>query len=126
MLSSLALWLREVGHRGLALVLDLNAVVAEPPVSDAQVRYTRGTALDTYELLRQFIDGTDELSHLLVIAVFGPGLLDHPKRSLDHYMALKMRLVDDVHDRDYRNPLNAMVRLDARGIEGGEGCAEIP
>ena len=82
------------------------------------VRYTRSTVLDTYEVLRQFIDDTDEMSHLIVMAVAGPGLLDDPKRSVDNYTALKLRIVDEVRDRNRANPLNAMVRID----EGGTTC----
>jgi len=61
LLGSLALWLSEVGYAGLALLLDLNAVVADYAPGVNLVRYTRSTVLDTYEVLRQFIDDTDEL-----------------------------------------------------------------
>jgi len=114
LLGSLALWLSEVGYAGLALLLDLNAVVADVAPGVNLVRYTRSTVLDTYEVLRQFIDDTDEMSHLIVVAVAGPGLLDDPKRSVDNYTALKLRIVDEVRDRNRANPLNAMVRLDER------------
>ena len=114
LLGSLALWLSEVGYAGLALLMDLNAVVADVAPGVNLVRYTRSTVLDTYEVLRQFIDDTDEMSHLIVVAVAGPGLLDDPKRSVDNYTALKLRIVDEVRDRNRANPLNAMVRLDER------------
>src|SRR5438132_1246844 len=118
LLGSLALWLSEVGYAGLALLMDLNAVVADVAPGVNLVRYTRSTVLDTYEVLRQFIDDTDEMSHLIVVAVAGPGLLDDPKRSVDNYTALKLRIVDEVRDRNRANPLNAMVRID----EGGTTC----
>ncbi len=114
LLGSLALWLSEVGYAGLALLLDLNAVVADFAPGVNLVRYTRNAVLDTYEVLRQFIDDTDEMSHSIVVAVAGPGLLDDPKRSVDNYTALKLRIVDEVRDRSRANPLNAMVRLDER------------
>ena len=114
LLGSLALWLSEVGYAGLALLMDLNAVVADVAPGVNLVRYTRSTVLDTYEVLRQFIDDTDEMSHIIVVAVAGPGLLDDPKRSVDNYTALKLRIVDEVRDRNRANPLNAMVRLDER------------
>jgi hypothetical protein len=112
LLSSLALWLHEVGYAGMALLLDLNAVVADFAPGVNSVRYTRNAVLDTYEVLRQFIDDTDEMSHLIIVAVAGPGLLDDPKRSVDNYTALKLRIVDEVRDRSRANPLNAMVRLE--------------
>ncbi len=113
LLGSLARWLRQVGFPGLVLMLDINAVVAPRPPGDGAVRYTRNTVLDAYEVLRQFIDDVDEVEYLFVGVVAGPGLLDDPRRNLDNYTALKMRVVDEVRDRDRANPLNAMVRVDA-------------
>jgi hypothetical protein len=49
---------------------------------------------------------------LLVVGVAGPGLLDDPRRGVDNYTALKLRIADEVRDRSRPNPLNAMVRLD--------------
>lgn len=111
LLASLFFWLPQADYRGLVLLLDLNAVVQERAAEATTVRYTRNSLLDTYEVLRQFIDDTDEMTHLLLIAVAGPGLLDDPRRNVDNYTALKLRIVDEVHDRSRSNPLNAMVRL---------------
>jgi hypothetical protein len=113
LLSSLALWLHEVGYAGLALLVDLNAVVTDFAPGQNPVRYTRNAVLDTYEVLRQFIDDTDEMSHMLLVGVAGPGLLDDPRRSVDNYTALKLRTADEVRDRSRSNPLNTLVRLDA-------------
>lgn len=114
MLASLALWARQSGHSGLVLMLDVQAVVRERTLDDTTLRYTRATLLDAYEVLRGFIDDTDETAHLLVVVLAGPGLLDDAKRSVDNYTALKMRIVDEVHDRTRDNPLNAMVRLSGK------------
>lgn len=111
LLSSLALWQRETGHGGLALLLDLNAVTQSVLPGEAPVRYSRGTALDVYEVLRQFIDDTDETQNFLLVATAGPGLLTDAKRGVDNYTALKMRVVEDVHDRRLANPLNALVQI---------------
>jgi P-loop Domain of unknown function (DUF2791) len=112
MLSSLARWLHQVGDAGLVLLLDLNAVVATAPSLDNGLRYTRNAVLDAYEVLRQFIDEIDEMTHVMIVGVAGPGLLDDPRRSVDNYTALKLRIADEVRDRSRANPLNAMVRLD--------------
>jgi len=112
-LVSLARWLHEIGHAGLVLLLDLSAVAAVSPPDAESLRYTRMGVLDTYEVLRQFIDETDEMEHLMVVAVAGPGLLEDPRRSVDNYTALKMRTSDEVRDRSRANPLAALVRLDA-------------
>jgi hypothetical protein len=117
LLSSLAAWVHKAGHSGLVLLADLNAVVTELPPGLNPVRYTRSSLLDTYELLREFIDDTDETSHLLLVVIAGRGLLDDPKRSVDHYQALKLRISNDVHDRERANPLNIMVRFDLAGAE---------
>lgn len=112
LLNSLALWTHKSGYSGLVLILDMSVVVADPAPGSQLLRYARGAVLDTYELLREFIDDTDETANLLLIAVAGPGLLDDPKRSVDHYQALKLRISNDVHDKERPNPLNIMVRFD--------------
>ncbi len=127
MLSSLALWLAQAGYRGLALLVDFNAAIAAVPPAEEMgsemgqplLRYSRSATLDAYEVLRQFIDDTDETQHFLLVVAAGPGLLDDPKRGVDNYTALKMRIVDDVRDRDRANPLNALVRLDPCRLEAG-------
>jgi len=111
LLTSLAVWLRQVGYNGLTLLIDMSAVVSDDAPRENPVRYTRAGVLDTYEVLRQFIDDTDEMTHLLVVAVSGPGFIDSPKRSVDNYTALKLRTSDEVRDQTRANPLNAMVRL---------------
>jgi hypothetical protein len=112
-LVSLGRWLHEMGHAGLVLLLDLSAVVATDPADLDSLRYTRTGVLDTYEVLRQFIDETDEMEHMMVVGVAGPGLLEDPRRSVDNYTALKMRTSDEVRDRSRANPLSALVRLEA-------------
>jgi len=116
LLASMAAWLHDAGASGLTLLLNLNAALTSTPAPENLVRYTRNTILDVYEVLRQFIDDTDETTHLLLGVAAGPGLLDDPKRSVDNYTALKLRIMDDVRDEERANPLNTMVRL---GTENG-------
>lgn len=111
MMRSLSVWQHEMGYGGTVLILDLHAILAERCPSDNEPRYTRNSVLDTYEMLRTYIDDTDELSYLILIAVIGYGFIDHPKLGQDIYTALKARLVNEVHDRTRDNPLNAMVSL---------------
>jgi hypothetical protein len=87
-------------------------VVSDSPLLDAPVRYSRAAVQDVYEALRQFIDGTDETRHFLLVAAAGPGLVLSEKRGLDCYSALKLRTFDDVRDRNRANPLGALVRLE--------------
>ncbi|HEY3377944.1 MAG TPA: BREX system ATP-binding domain-containing protein [Armatimonadota bacterium] len=121
LLASLATWSRLVGYRGFVLTLDLTTVI-ENDVSllTPVVRYSRAAVLDTYEVLRQCIDEVDEMTHFLLVAITGGGLLDpnNPRRNVDNYTALKLRIIDEVHDKHRANPLNVMVRLGEPAPEG--------
>jgi hypothetical protein len=118
LLASLAVWLRQVGYSGLTLLIDMSAVVDDNAPRENPVRYTRAGVQDTYEVLRQFIDDTDELAYMLVVAVTGPGFIEsrNPSsrnRSVDIYWALKHRTLNEVRDQSRANPLNAMVQVDS-------------
>ncbi len=75
LLNALAFWLHQVGYAGLVLLVDINAVVSEQASPLNPVHYTRNSVLDSYEVLRQFIDDTDEMAHLLFVAVSSPALI---------------------------------------------------
>ena len=113
-LSSLALWLHINGHAGLVLSLDTNALWDDSPrdAANQSLRYTRNAVLDFYEVLRQFIDETDATEHFLLLVAAPPEFWTHPKKGVDQYTALKMRVADEVRDAARANPLNAAVRLE--------------
>ncbi|MDQ2826832.1 MAG: hypothetical protein M3Y04_07725, partial [Actinomycetota bacterium] len=72
MLFSLSHWLFVNGRAGLVLELDVRRLgfARRPrPEERTGVYYTRAALLDAYELLRQLIDNTDELSHCCVVVV---------------------------------------------------------
>ena len=121
LLASLSAWLPGVGIPGLVLLLDISPVVAQLPSQSNIIRYTRPGVLDTFEVLRQFIDDTDETTHFLLVVTAGPDLADvhNPRRNIDNYTALRMRVVDDVHDRSRANPLNILVHLDTAEHQAG-------
>jgi hypothetical protein len=106
MLISLARWCAKLGIPGISIVMNLSSVFAP---GDS---YKRAAVLDLYELLRQFIDETEEMSNLSIVAVAGRGIIDDPKLSYDNYDAFKMRVVNDVRDRIKDNPLNTLVAVD--------------
>jgi hypothetical protein len=112
-LNSLAIWLRKTGYGGMMLYLDVKHVMKDFPAGAVPIRYTRSSTLDFYEVLRQFIDDTDESKYLFMVVACTPEMLDHPKKSVDEYDALKMRTADEVRDRNRSNPLNTLVRLEA-------------
>ncbi|MHB0981309.1 MAG: BREX system ATP-binding domain-containing protein [Thermoleophilia bacterium] len=120
MLVSTARWIRQTGGSGLVVNLDLRALAAERKrdVPEDQLYYTPAALWDTYEVLRQFIDATDEMEGLLVVVSAPDALLvDTSRRSLQHYRALKHRIWDDVRDRRQVNPYAPMVRI--AEVQGG-------
>jgi len=123
LLASLAAWAQMVGYRGFVLTLDLTAAIDNEVSALAPVRYSRAAMLDTYEVLRQCIDEIDEMRYFLLVAITGAGLLDpaNPRRNVDNYTALKLRIIDEVRDKHRENPLNVMVRLVDQALEGGIG-----
>lgn len=115
MLFSLAHWLQLAGKKGLVLALDVSryAWSVRPPEGDAENYYGAVAALDAWELLRQFIDGTDELTCCLIAVIAGPEFLADDRRGVRSYHALHLRIADDVHAADLQNPLAPLVRIRA-------------
>lgn len=111
MLLSLAHWLRLAGRGGLVLVLDIGRYLATKRPSDGSLFHTPTTVLDAYEVLRQFIDTTDELEGVLIVAIAPPEFLQDPRRGLERYAPLQTRISDEVQDRNRANPLASLVRL---------------
>ncbi len=114
MLASLAHWLRRTGSSGLLLVLDVARCPLAVPREqrDEGVYYSRPATFDAYEMLRQLIDGTDDVEGLFVAVLAGPEFTTDLRRSYVQYPALHYRLADEVHDRYRPNPLAALVRID--------------
>lgn len=114
MLFSLSHWLSVNDLAGLLLELDVRrlAFARRPrPEERAGIYYTRAALLDAYELLRQLVDNTDELSHCCVMVVAAPETLTDANRGIDAYQALKLRIHDEVHDRNRDNPFSSLVRV---------------
>lgn len=112
MLVSLTRWLPKTGSAGLVLDFDIRrcAIPRRPPEPEG-IYYSKAATLDAYEVLRQLIDGTDELARAFVLVLATPDFLADPKRGIDSYTALKMRIWDEVRDKYRANPLAALVRL---------------
>ncbi|MFN8635231.1 MAG: BREX system ATP-binding domain-containing protein [Chloroflexota bacterium] len=113
MLESLAHWLRVTGSAGLLLILDVTRCPLTVPREqrDDGVYYSRPATFDVYELLRQFIDGTDNVESLFVAVLAGREFTTDLRRSYVQYPALHYRLADEVHDQYRPNPLAALVRI---------------
>lgn len=131
MLLSLTHWLRMAAKAGLVLALDVSRymVPKQPREPDGSFYYSRAATLDAYEVIRQFIDGTDDLEGCFITVLSTPELLVSPSRGLDAYDALKMRVADEVHDRRRPNPLSSLIRVapagEPPGHAGSEGGEEL-
>lgn len=113
MLFSLIHWLRVNGKSGLVIMLDITRylVSTRSKNPDDGFFYSVPAVLDAYEVLRQFIDGTDEMEGCLIVVFTSKDFLNDDKRGLNRYDALKLRIWDEVRDRQRQNPLASLVRL---------------
>ncbi|WP_447970467.1 BREX system ATP-binding domain-containing protein [Nitrospira sp. M1] len=113
LLSSLTHWLRLAGKRGLIMTVDISRylVAKRPAEPDRTLHYSPTAVLDLYDMLRQFIDTSDELEGFMMVVQASPEFLTDAKRGIDRYEALKHRIWDDVRDKHRQNPLVPLVRL---------------
>ena len=123
LLSSLSYWLHLAGESGLVLMLDISRCLVQRPrpkeQQDDSRYYTLAMALDTYEVLRQFIDATDELEFCFVVVIAPPAFL-HPdeRRGVYSYDALRMRIWDEIYDKQRVNPFSTLLRLSSTTESG--------
>lgn len=113
LLESTLAWVRLARHPGTILQLDIDRLVLPRNPRDDRPFYTTAALLDAYEVLRQFIDGSDRLGGCLLLITAGKDFLDEDPqgRGLGRYEALKFRVFDEVHDRDRANPMASLIRL---------------
>jgi hypothetical protein len=119
MLSSLSHWLRLAGKQGLILCLDVTryALNIRPVDRGEENVYSAAAALDAYEVLRQLVDGTDDLEATFIAIIVGPEFLTDERRGVRRYPALELRIADDVHDQYRVNPLASLVRLQPSDVD---------
>ena len=113
MLASLCHFVRKAGVAGLLVVLDVRQL-SRAAAAEGVLRYSPAAVMDTYEVLRELIDGTEHLPGLFVAvladAAFATG---DPRRALSQYAALQMRVWPDVRPGDRQNPVAPLVWLAA-------------
>lgn len=121
-LASLAHWVRLVGAHGLVLCLDISPymVAKRPAESDSSLYYSAAAAMDVYEVLRQFIDSTDDMEGCLMVVLVPEEFLTDERRGLNRYEALKLRIWDDVRDKHRQNPLAPMIRLSSLAADSSD------
>ena len=117
MVASTARWLRQAGGKGLLIVMDIGQL-SNPTKRDGAdtLHYAPTHVMDTYEVLRQFIDATDEMEGMMLLITAPQSLLDDERRGFPAYKALQNRIWDDVRDSSRQNPYAPMVRLSATEV----------
>ena len=115
MLYSLAHWIKVNGRSGLVLLISITGCFAAKKngMLAGTTTYTTPMVLDAYEVLRQFIDGTGEMESLMMVVLAPPEFITDERRGLSRYDALKMRIWNEVRDRQRQNPLSSLIRLSA-------------
>ena len=105
-------WIRHVGYAGTVIMLDNSRVTLAPNPKDGQRYYTKATAMEHYELLREFVDRVDRLVGTLLVVGTSYEFLDETSpKGYGIYQALRTRIMDDVRDRNLVNPVASLVRL---------------
>ncbi len=129
LLSSLSYWLHLAGKSGLVLGLDISRCLVQRPKpkeqQDESRYYTLAMTLDIYEVLRQCIDATDELEFFFMVVIAPPAFL-HPdeRRGVYSYDALRMRIWDEVRDKQRVNPFSTLIRLSSHTEPGATSTQE--
>jgi hypothetical protein len=123
LLYSIPHWLRLAGKPGLFICIDVSSFsIYKRPVEENRAGYyTNSQVMEAYEVMRQLIDSTDELSHCVVAVVLpdDPEFELHDKRGLEAYQALKLRVAADVVVENTVNPFGSFLRLSTGGTRGG-------
>ncbi len=112
-IESALFWFRHTGYGGTVVLLDNSRVAIPRNPRDGLRYYTKAMVMDHYELLREFVDGTDQLTGALLLIMTDRTFPDPDARSRGFgiYQALRTRIMDDVRDENLVNPLASLVRI---------------
>lgn len=109
--ESMLHWVRFSGYTGTSLLLDVQRVMITRNAHDQSLFYSKAGVLDTYEVLRQFIDSADQLEACLLTVMPDLSFLEDRSRGIGAYEALKFRVFDEVRDKDLVNPMASLARI---------------
>ncbi len=91
--ESLLHWTRFSGRAGVVMLMDNSRITLRRNPRDGLRFYSRAMVMDHYELLREFIDGTDRLEGLLMVVLANDDFLNEdtesPSRGYGIYQALR-------------------------------------
>jgi hypothetical protein len=117
-LESLLHWVVIAGYPGTLITIDLARLAVAKNPHDGSIFYTAAMLLDAFEVLREFIDLTDLLSHCFMAVFPDVSFLDETGgRGMGRYWALKLRISDEVRVRELVNPMASLVRLSVNAQE---------
>jgi hypothetical protein len=126
MLRSLCRWLKLCGRQGLCATLDIRRLGKTGAAVCDGIRYSPAAVLDAFEVLRQVIDDSEHCAGLLLVVLADQTLIsDDAKRSLDAYLALKMRIWSDVRPERRDNPLAPLVVLAGQPVADAMDMATV-
>ena len=110
--ESLLQVIKLAGIPGMVVTVDISRFLNTESQPD-QISYAKASLLDAYEVLREFVDATDDLENFLMVVAAPMSFLDTNTkgRGLGRYPALYNRVYDEVRDRNLTNPLSALVRV---------------
>ena len=111
--ESLANWVRFAGYPGIVILLDAERLMLARNPRDNGLFYSKAAVIDTYEVLRQFIDGADHLNGCFLAVVPAIEFLEDQARGISAYEALKFRVFDEVRDKYLVNPMASLTRISA-------------
>jgi hypothetical protein len=118
LLESLIRWVTISGFPGTLVLLDLARLVVRRNPRDDRPFYTTAMLLDAFEVLREFIDSIDRLTHCLIVVFPDASFMDETnERGIVKYEALRLRITDDVRAREVVNPMASLVRLSTNAPE---------
>ena len=109
--ESMIHWIRFAGYPGTVILVDAQRVMLPKNPHDQNLFYSKAAVLDTYEVLRQFIDSADQLEGCLITVIPDIRFLEDDSRGISAYEALKFRIVDEIRDKSLVNPMASLARI---------------
>lgn len=113
LLESLLRWIRFAGYPGIVILLDTQRVMLARNPRDFALFYSKAAVLDSYEVLREFIDSAGQLNGCFIAVVPDIAFLEDHSRGLSAYEALKFRVFDEIRDKHLVNPMASLARISA-------------
>ncbi len=114
MLYSLVYWIKYCGYSGLALTINLSQLNNKKPKglkNSTDIYYTKTTIMDTFESIRQLVDGINEVSNFFTAVITDSRFILDQTRGVEVYQALKLRIIDEIRDANRENAFTTLVRL---------------